>query len=495
MAAGEPGDRRRAAMLLIQLRHRSGRLASALSLAHDALPLLRAGGPVGDLIDTLRILALLAADTDAFVQSLAWAQEAHRLAAEHADAVRLSLTTNALGGFFDRIGDPWQGVRLMLESLELARACGDAYALTVALNNTTVALVSQYHLLRDGVALDEAREPLRRALPYVRELAALALDRGDPYARVIALGNEGEVLVHLGDPEAAAPLLDESIFQARRHGYGALSGRIGCSRGELALACGEPQLAWDRLQEVLTSDLPADPRATLRRLHHGLSRAAAALGRSADALHHLEAYLALERQRVVVQLRAQSELFVTRMEAEQMRRESQTLRERTRALEADVLRDPLTGLGNRRQLEAAWPALLAEAGSGEEMLSVAALDLDHFKRVNDSHGHAVGDQVLVALADLLRVHVRASDLAVRMGGEEFLLVLTAIGPERATEVCERLRQRVAEHGWASLAPGLTVTVSIGLASAPPLEAAALMRRADEALYRAKTEGRNRLVRG
>jgi diguanylate cyclase (GGDEF)-like protein len=192
-------------------------------------------------------------------------------------------------------------------------------------------------------------------------------------------------------------------------------------------------------------------------------------------------------------LQAQSDLFITRMEAEQVRQEAQRHRARASALEADVRRDQLTGLGNRREMEVRWPELIRDARASGQALSVAMLDLDLFKQVNDSHGHAVGDQVLVALAGLLRAHTRGTDLVARMGGEEFLLVLPDTGAERAADVCERLRQRVASHDWAALAPGLQVTLSIGLTTSPPVDAQTLSLRADAALYRAKAAGRNRLV--
>ena len=107
----------------------------------------------------------------------------------------------------------------------------------------------------------------------------------------------------------------------------------------------------------------------------------------------------------------------------------------------------------------------------------------------------MGDRVLVALAGVLRANTRAGDLVARVGGEEFLLALPEAGPERAAEVCERLRAQVAAHDWAALATGLTVTLSVGLTSAPPYDAETLSLRADSALYRAKAAGRNRVVQG
>jgi diguanylate cyclase (GGDEF)-like protein len=138
------------------------------------------------------------------------------------------------------------------------------------------------------------------------------------------------------------------------------------------------------------------------------------------------------------------------------------------------------------------PRLLAEAEAARSPLALAMLDLDHFKQINDRFGHLVGDQVLVTVAQMLRERLRGTDLLARTGGEEFLAVLPDATPARAREVCERIRAHMEAHDWSGIAPGLKVTVSIGLASSPPCEEAVLMARADAALYRAKAGGRNRI---
>ena len=136
------------------------------------------------------------------------------------------------------------------------------------------------------------------------------------------------------------------------------------------------------------------------------------------------------------------------------------------------------------------------AARDSQPLSLALLDIDHFKQVNDRHGHAVGDQVLVLVSQLLRENTRAGDVLARHGGKEFVIVLPGLGSERAAEVCERLRKSVAASAFAE--QGLhsgAITVSIGLASAGSYHLQGLLHAADKALYRAKREGRNRLALG
>ncbi len=119
------------------------------------------------------------------------------------------------------------------------------------------------------------------------------------------------------------------------------------------------------------------------------------------------------------------------------------------------------------------------------------LDLDDFKKVNDTFGHDVGDQVLKALARVLEGGIRVSDRAVRLGGEEFAVLLPETELAQALPLAERLRQAVRARSVPPV-PGLSV--SIGLAQAAPTDSpVSLLKRADEALYRAKAEGRNRVV--
>jgi diguanylate cyclase (GGDEF)-like protein len=122
------------------------------------------------------------------------------------------------------------------------------------------------------------------------------------------------------------------------------------------------------------------------------------------------------------------------------------------------------------------------------------LDLDHFKRINDTFGHDTGDRVLQAVAELLRAQCRATDLAVRYGGEEFLLAFTGTDTAAALPLAERIRVLIASQEWSRLAPGLDVTSSFGLADASEaLDASALLTLVDRRLYAAKFGGRNRVV--
>lgn len=159
--------------------------------------------------------------------------------------------------------------------------------------------------------------------------------------------------------------------------------------------------------------------------------------------------------------------------------------------------DMLTGLPNRRAGLQHLAQQLERVQRDGGPLVIGFLDIDLFKDINDRHGHAVGDQVLVAVAQALRAAVRNQDEVVRMGGEEFLLLLPGMPRDLATGRLEQLRQRITVVCRDLQVPGLEVTASIGLAQWRPGEddQAALLRRADHAMYVAKRSGRNRVFDG
>jgi diguanylate cyclase (GGDEF)-like protein len=154
--------------------------------------------------------------------------------------------------------------------------------------------------------------------------------------------------------------------------------------------------------------------------------------------------------------------------------------------------DPLTGLYNRRGLENKINMLPAAASGCHFVL---LLDIDHFKAYNDNYGHTMGDQALVQVAITIRDSVRSRDIVVRYGGEEFLVLLTNVSEEYATQVAERVRQRVQElkipHRFNQFET-TTVTLSAGISVLHELDVASAIRAADAALYQAKNNGRNNI---
>lgn len=158
--------------------------------------------------------------------------------------------------------------------------------------------------------------------------------------------------------------------------------------------------------------------------------------------------------------------------------------------EALATTDPLTGLRNRRFFKDSLAALLEDYARTGQPFSLLILDIDHFKRINDTYGHPVGDLVLASLAALLRTASGSADIAARFGGEEFVVLMPGADRASALKAAERYRDGVESASWE----GLRITISVGAATVSPSDTdESLVNRADQALYASKSGGRNRVT--
>lgn len=212
---------------------------------------------------------------------------------------------------------------------------------------------------------------------------------------------------------------------------------------------------------------------------------------AAIALENSRLYLKAQEE-LEMRRKAQSSLEIANKELQIQLAEVESLQEKLREL---VLRDPLTGLHNRRYLDEQLPKLLAEAQARKKRFGVIMLDIDHFKKFNDTYTHLAGDLLLQSLAELMRQHVRPTDISCRFGGEEFLLVLPDAGFETAARRAEELRRLFEQVKVTFQGQTLGSTISLGVAGYPEhgTTAEELVMCADKALYLAKEGGRNRVV--
>ncbi|MGW1680377.1 GGDEF domain-containing protein [Saccharopolyspora sp. NPDC002376] len=217
-------------------------------------------------------------------------------------------------------------------------------------------------------------------------------------------------------------------------------------------------------------------------LHESIASLLAARGQWRQAYHHLRS--ALDARSSVPRVPEQ-----LRHEVNRLRREHAEAREQS-------LRDSLTASYNRRYLDERLADLLTEHAGADAGLAVALVDLDWFKQVNDTYGHLLGDQVLQRVVDLLQKSLPSGAFCARYGGEEFVLVLPDVDPAEAVAVCETARSLVERFPWSQMAPGLRVTVSVGVAhehtdaGPAPVSAEQQLISADALLYAAKQAGRN-----
>jgi diguanylate cyclase (GGDEF)-like protein len=168
------------------------------------------------------------------------------------------------------------------------------------------------------------------------------------------------------------------------------------------------------------------------------------------------------------------------------------LKEAYKRIEELAELDELTGSFNRRSIMRMLDEAITRAQRTRTPCSIALIDLDWFKRINDAYGHPTGDEVLRTFAITVFANIRSIDKFGRYGGEEFLLVLPNTPNEEAARLVNRLREIISSLDWSAFSSGMQVTISAGVATLAPDESAeTLLRRADNALYAAKAKGRNR----
>ena len=194
-------------------------------------------------------------------------------------------------------------------------------------------------------------------------------------------------------------------------------------------------------------------------------------------------------QRVKVMVNNMESTIETR--TKELAQQNEKLRQLHVALEHQAKFDHLTGINNRRAYEEKAESYLSRLGGKPDDLAIALIDIDHFKGINDTYGHPVGDQILVALAQMLEKNIRPQDVVARWGGEEFILLFPSTPQREAYVVCERIRRAIESVGFG---PVKQVTVSIGLCgneANEPLNR--FVNRVDKKLYRAKETGRNKVI--
>jgi len=444
-----------------------------------------------------------------FAQAIDHELKALALAEEDNDPAGRAASLRTIGVIYSKSGDPKAGLEYYRQSLAFGEAAGDPLETGKTLNNIGINC-------KNLGRLDEALDAQQRALALFRSAGATLHE-------CAVLNNLGLTQQMLGRRDDAEATLRQALELSERSGY-----RLGVAnalRGLGRLATeqrrfGEAgRLLADALRTAETHRLKQDQAET----HLALSDYFDATGDHASALKHHRRFHQLEREVLsentstklrAVQIRHQVQAAEREAEIHRLRnvelaqayaeltklnaslREANEQKSRLLAqLERQTYEDALTGLANRRYLDLRLDEEFQRARRHHRPLALAIADLDHFKRVNDTWSHAVGDDVLRALARILREQIRHTDLVARFGGEEFVLVLTETDRDAALAACEKLRAAVEHFDWNAIHPGLAVTISIGVAAETEFKSCeSLLAAADARLYAAKSAGRN-CVRG
>ena len=478
-----------------------GDLPGALRLTVDAE---RHGRETPDLtaraeVDTVK--AQLSFFTGSYAEALSHAEQAVEAAGRSGDADLQIFVRRGTCLVFGNIGVPEWRTRLQ-ELLELTIASGDLWEEAISRND--LACVH----MEDG-ELAQAEHQLELAFDLAGRVAA-----GNGFALAVLHSTRADLHLLAGRPGDALADAERSIGiqteAADPNPYvlgvtvrAEVQALMELGKLDDAQHSGEGALA------RLGDRVPQTRSLILSELSKALRQA----GRLDEAFDALQRSAELERQAFRELSELQLSLERATLETRAARRESESLaaknrqlaeahaelERRTRQLEGlqDQLRDQadrdwLTGLHNRRFLARELERLAEERLDGP--ISLAVLDLDHFKSVNDQFGHAAGDRVLVRVARLLCDVLRDTDIVVRSGGEEFVVLMPHTDAHAASACCERIREAIHDDRWETIADGLAVTTSGGLASThDPAELESLVRLADQRLYEAKHAGRDCLV--
>ena len=546
LASEDPSGRMRAGSNLVRahVAETAGQLDMSAALAQSAMPVFQAGCPAPgsksalppmcdyrSVWSALGLLERRAKSTGVAVTAEAHARAALDLAEAAGDAPRQAMNQGALALYAQDRGEHEAAARLMAQARRLVGPTSD--------------LKDQSRLSNLQSQLTTKQGNLTGSLKALEEALALARLANAPRLEAEMLNNLSDAYVRMDRPADALRTAERALRIARQHNDVRVERVLMVNIGVAKIGVG--RIAEGKLDMTRVIDLwqqtgeTARQAQTLREFGEALAKAGDARG-ALDAYHRERALTAelmrLNRSVALKDLQARNDAKARQRDIELLARDNalktealanrdlmqriwwllagvmglavalvvmfyRRVRETHRRLAANHIqlrtqseRDPLTNLANRRHFQSVMASLGADKGFEGALLLV---DIDHFKHVNDTHGHVAGDQVLVEVAKRLNEAVRGDDLVVRWGGEEFLILAPRAAPEQADQMAARvlavLGTRPIDIGTASL----QVTASIGYARFPlppystdvPWEQA--INLADMALYTAKNQGRNRAV--
>jgi diguanylate cyclase (GGDEF)-like protein len=468
--------------LRAMLQQRMGDLPSALASAMSALEVLRtpearasyecaaAHNLVGNLLTKL-------ADPPGAIEHYGSANE---IFAQLGRFDVVAVVVNNLGMAYLEAEQFDQAIETLSHALAMMDATPPTYLRAAMQGNLALARIRQKRAA-------EALSPLLEALA-----ACEALDA----RRGVGTMHHNLGLAHrqLGDLSRAALHFDKSV--AVRESLGE---ELDLAETRVAFALllrerGEVERASELLRNVLEGKGSTAWSRLRADAHYALYELRRAERNFAEALDHHVAFHEESRAFVDDRARLRQQALAVRHETRLFALEREVMRTRGDELVRLARVDALTGLGNRRSLDERFAFELRRARSLGRPASIALLDVDRFKELNDTHSHLVGDEVLRQLARLLEAQLRTGDIVGRFGGEEFAFIFPGATLESAQRACERLRAAIERHVWQPTLPaGYAVTGSFGVADVgTSVSVNDWLARADRALYRAKREGRNRV---
>ncbi len=431
-----------------------------------------------------------------FLEALELCQQEQRLSLKAQTLLGLSTLYYYLENFE-------QALELEEETLELYDVLSDSQARLVLLNNLAKTHLKLCHL--------------DTALKYAQESLKLSQKLQKPDSQGKTLNTLGIICQEGGDLREALHYFQGALARLQTKDSKQIEAEVFLNIGKTHYKLAELDKAIYYCQKALKSAESVDAKADIRNSHLQLAKIYKELSDFEKALFHHEGYYEVEKAifnekadnklkslqifHETERARHQAEIYClqnvelrnAQMELEQKMQELKDLHQKVKEIS---IRDGLTNLYNRRYLDEQLGILFSRARRYNQSLSIAIIDVDNFKKLNDTFSHQVGDEVLKHVANILVSDLRESDLAVRYGGEEFVLIFPETPLKRATVVCKRTCQQIANYNWNSIRSNLKVTVSIGISDdAKVRNYQEQLHLADKHLYIAKHSGKNKVIGG
>ncbi len=391
-----------------------------------------------------------------------------------------------IGNVEIQLGNFSAALELFDQALDIRREINDNEGAGFDLNNAAFGRIQRALQLRSAGDQEGCQLEAEDALRLLDRSLAIARQYGYKRLEAFCLQTMGEAYQAMARPEIALAMADQFLRLAHEsndkwiEAYG-----LACV-GELRHQTGQHREALAHVTRALAAFEALGCRDQAARVLRVVSHVHEALEQFPEALACIRRAGEIEQKLRNEEAESRARAIAARRRLEQARLET----ERYRRL---AMEDSLTGLANRRQLDERLDILMRDAKKVSSVVTVALADVDHFKGINDRFSHAVGDEVLRCVGEILRAHCRLGDVVGRYGGEEFMLVFRNLEMRPAAEICERVRREVEHWDWKSIHPQLRVTLSMGLASSASFDhRQGLLDAADHWLYEAKHHGRNQI---
>ena len=463
-----------------------GDYSTVLETQEAALALFRSFGDREGEARSLNLLGITWRQLSDYGRALEMYEAALKAFRETGDLPWQARVVSNIGNIEVQLGNPSAALELFDQALELRREAGDNEGAGFDMNNAAFARVQRARQLVAAGDIAGCQAECENAIRLAERALEVARQYGYTRLEATCVQTLGEAYLAMARPEVALEMADRFLALSRQSGDPWIDAYSVACVGEIRLQLGQHREAVEQMERALSAFEALGSRDEMARVLRILSQAHEAAGDLAAALASLRRAAAIDQQLKSEDTERRARAFASRRRVERAAEET----ERFRRL---AMEDSLTGLANRRQLDERLGEMMREARERGSVITLALADVDHFKGINDRFSHAVGDEVLRCVGEVLRTHCRSGDIAGRYGGEEFVLVFRGLDMRAAAEACERVRRGVEAWDWKSIHPQLRVTLSMGLAASTSFDhPQGLIDAADHWLYEAKSHGRNQI---